>query len=107
MFCIRFTSATLNVRTGPNSVRTYWNQPLMFINVIKLYQYYEVVPNLGFEAFWPAAKKTSLYNYFNVHFWYEIWRAKTHSRQRKRFAIKELNFFYFFPIFFRAMFTFD
>jgi hypothetical protein len=34
-----------NVRTGPSSVKACWNQPLMFINVIKLYQYHEVVPN--------------------------------------------------------------
>jgi hypothetical protein len=34
----------LETKTGPNSVTACWNQPLMFINVIKLYQYHEVVP---------------------------------------------------------------
>ncbi len=37
-------SATFNVGTGPSSVTACWNQPLMFINVTKLYQYHEVVP---------------------------------------------------------------
>jgi len=40
-------SATFNVGTGPSSVTACWNQPLMFINVIKLYQYHEVVPNIA------------------------------------------------------------
>jgi len=32
--------------TGPSSVTACWNQPLIVINVIKLYQYHEVVPEL-------------------------------------------------------------
>jgi len=36
-----------SVWTGPSSVTTCWNQPLMFIDEIKLYQYHEVVPKIN------------------------------------------------------------
>jgi len=32
--------------TGPSSVTACWNQPLMFINAIRLYQYHEGVPKV-------------------------------------------------------------
>jgi hypothetical protein len=46
-FFIRLMSATSSVGTGPSSVTACWNQPLIVINVIKLYQYHEVVPNIA------------------------------------------------------------
>jgi len=44
--CMRFTSATLTVGTGPSSLTTCRNQPLISINVMNVYQYLELVPTI-------------------------------------------------------------